>query len=372
MQPLQRRQLRFRREQRSEGREVERDARVPVRPAPGDGLADEPFVEAVRGCPQTRHRRERQCGAARTDREVEEPGRRSIRCAPDDEERMLVLQPEERVERHDEAPLRLVAPPQVREVLELTPELDVDLARPQRFHAKTGALEPVHRLPDLPDRAAFERERRGLDHGLVAVVERMQSVRGVHPERPFRRAEDRDAPPARVGEPHEASDQPRKAVRRPDRIAGDDRHTADHLVGEECALVIGEEVRLVPPEDERREGVDSPHRHEIAREPALPQLLRVPVPPRCDPVVEQDARRGDHEQQHRDREPLAERAGEVRRAAHAQAGGGAPRLAEREGKRVILIGHDARMMDLLQRFRPSTYWPVLARRIEKMAAKAGK
>jgi len=38
----------------------------------------------------------------------------------------------------------------------------------------------------------------------------------------------------------------------------------------------------------------------------------------------------------------------------------------------ILIGHDARMMDLLQRFRPATYWSVLARRIEKAAAKAGK
>jgi short-subunit dehydrogenase len=33
----------------------------------------------------------------------------------------------------------------------------------------------------------------------------------------------------------------------------------------------------------------------------------------------------------------------------------------------ILIGHDARMMDLLQRFRPATYWAVMARRIEKMA-----
>jgi len=37
----------------------------------------------------------------------------------------------------------------------------------------------------------------------------------------------------------------------------------------------------------------------------------------------------------------------------------------------ILIGNDARYMDLLQRFRPSTYWAVLARKIEKMA-KAGK
>jgi short-subunit dehydrogenase len=37
----------------------------------------------------------------------------------------------------------------------------------------------------------------------------------------------------------------------------------------------------------------------------------------------------------------------------------------------ILIGNDARFMDLLQRFRPGTYWSVLARRIEKMA-NAGK
>jgi short-subunit dehydrogenase len=38
----------------------------------------------------------------------------------------------------------------------------------------------------------------------------------------------------------------------------------------------------------------------------------------------------------------------------------------------ILIGHDARFMDLLQRFRPATYWAVLARQIEKAIAKAVK
>jgi short-subunit dehydrogenase len=37
----------------------------------------------------------------------------------------------------------------------------------------------------------------------------------------------------------------------------------------------------------------------------------------------------------------------------------------------VLIGSDARMMDILQRLRPATYWRVLARRIEKMA-KANK
>jgi short-subunit dehydrogenase len=37
----------------------------------------------------------------------------------------------------------------------------------------------------------------------------------------------------------------------------------------------------------------------------------------------------------------------------------------------ILIGNDARFMDLLQRLRPATYWAPIARRIEKMT-KAGK
>jgi len=37
----------------------------------------------------------------------------------------------------------------------------------------------------------------------------------------------------------------------------------------------------------------------------------------------------------------------------------------------ILIGNDARLMDILQRLRPATYWAPIARRIEKMT-KAGK
>ena len=38
----------------------------------------------------------------------------------------------------------------------------------------------------------------------------------------------------------------------------------------------------------------------------------------------------------------------------------------------ILIGNDARFMDLLQRFRPATYWAVLAKRIAKTAGEKGK
>jgi short-subunit dehydrogenase len=38
----------------------------------------------------------------------------------------------------------------------------------------------------------------------------------------------------------------------------------------------------------------------------------------------------------------------------------------------ILIGGDARMLDLLQRFRPATYWKVLSRRMQKATAKAAR
>ena len=38
----------------------------------------------------------------------------------------------------------------------------------------------------------------------------------------------------------------------------------------------------------------------------------------------------------------------------------------------ILIGSDARFMDLLQRFRPATYWNVMARRTEKMRKATNK
>jgi short-subunit dehydrogenase len=38
----------------------------------------------------------------------------------------------------------------------------------------------------------------------------------------------------------------------------------------------------------------------------------------------------------------------------------------------ILIGNDARFMDLLQRFRPATYWRVMARRTEKLLKEADK
>ena len=50
--------------------------------------------------------------------------------------------------------------------------------------------------------------------------------------------------------------------------------------------------------------------------------------------------------------------------------GGGILSAVSDGSR-ILIGGDARIMDLLQRFKPGTYWKVMAKRLEKAAAKQG-
>ena len=84
------------------------------------------------------------------------PGRRPA----DDEEGVLVVEPEERVERHHEAALRLGAAPFARDLLELVAQPLVDRPRPQHLGAVAGAREPVDRLAHLPDRPALERERR--------------------------------------------------------------------------------------------------------------------------------------------------------------------------------------------------------------------
>ena len=129
-----------------------------------------------------------------------------------------------------------------------------------------GLLEPVHRLAHLADRAALERERGDVDDRLVAVVERVQPVRRVQRQAALGRAEDRDAPVARVRVLDEPADQLVEALARPDRVARDDRDAADDAVGEERRFVLGEEVRLVGAQHERRERVDAPRLHERARE----------------------------------------------------------------------------------------------------------
>src|SRR5262245_5878032 len=80
----------------------------------------------------------------------------------------------ERVERHREAPLVGAAAPAAADRLELR-ELGVgELADLPQLGRVPLLLEPRDRLPDLADRPPLERERRGLDDGLVAEVHRAQ------------------------------------------------------------------------------------------------------------------------------------------------------------------------------------------------------
>ena len=304
LEPLQGGQLRFRREQRGEGCEVQRHVLQTVLACPRNGRADEPLVETVRRRAESRHRRERKRRAAAADGEVEKTGGQAVRPESDHEQRVLVVQAEERVERHHEAALRLRAAP---DCAHLVAQVGARVGGREDPHLVAALLEARHRLPDLADRPAVERERRGLDHCLVAVVERVQAVPRVQAERILRRAEHGDAPAARVRELEEPADELGEPIRRTDRIAGDNRDPADDLVREEPRLVRVEEVRLVTSEDERRERVDPPRGDEIACELALARFLLDAVTPGSDPLEHEQRDGGDREHQHGDGKPVAER-----------------------------------------------------------------
>ena len=74
-----------------------------------------------------------------------------------------------------------------------------------------------------------------------------------------------------------------KRSRGTDRVARHDCHPADDLVGEERGFLVVEEVRLVSTQDEGRQRVDSPDRHQVACQTAVVYLERVPVAPGSKP-----------------------------------------------------------------------------------------
>src|SRR5439155_10452350 len=175
----------------------------------------------------------------------------------------------------------------------------LDRPRVPQLGAVAGVLEPMDRLPHLPDRPPLERERRRLDDRLVAVVERVKAVAAVDLEAALAGAEDRDAPVALVRECDEAGDEAVESVARTDRVAGDDGDAADDLVREEGGAVGGEEVRLVGPEHEGRERIRAPRRDEVVREPPLLRLVAQPVAPRRDRTRDDPAGAGGAEREHR-------------------------------------------------------------------------
>ncbi|HEY2940023.1 MAG TPA: hypothetical protein VGJ27_09425 [Gaiellaceae bacterium] len=268
---------------------------------------------------------------------MEEACRRAARPPTDHEDRVLVPEPEERVECHHEAALGIGAAPVAGDRLQLGPELGAHLPRPEHLGAVAGPLETVYGLSDLADRATIEREALRLEHGLVAVVESVQAAGPVEPEAVLGRAEDRQPPAALAGEGDEQVEQPAESRGRPDRIAGDDRDPADHAIGEERALVLREVVRLVRPQDERRERVRAPGRDEVTRQLPLPRLLAQAVAPRPDPAEQEPTPGGQARDEDRERKPAGEVPGQVRRAAKPQPDERRARLPQDEAQRDRLV-----------------------------------
>src|SRR5262249_7387915 len=184
-----------------------------------------------------------------------------------------------------------------------------------RFSRSPGrvsrALRAVQGLAHLADRAAVERDRGDVQDCLVPVVQGVQPVRAVEPEPPFRRAEDGDAPVARVRVLGEAPHERVEALRRADRVAGDDGDAAGAAGGGERVAGGAEEVRLAPAQHERRERIPPPRLHERAHRLALVRLLPDAVPPWGEPRRDDRRGRDQAEQQHGYREPLPDRAGEM-------------------------------------------------------------
>ena len=130
LQALQPRQLGVGREQRRERREVERDARDARAPrAQSTASQTSHSLNPFGVVAQPRHRRERERAAGGQTAKWRKPGGAPAGVAADDEEGVLVVEPEERVERHHEAALRLGAAPVARDRLELAAQVLVDLAR---------------------------------------------------------------------------------------------------------------------------------------------------------------------------------------------------------------------------------------------------
>ena len=178
--------------------------------------------------------------------------------------------------------------------------------RPRDLHGVALALEPLHGLAHLADRAALERERGDVEHCLVAVIDRPQLKATVERERILGRPEHGHPPAAAACEDEEAREQRLQGIRLSDRVAGHDRHAADDTVGEERVLVRREEVRLVRAQCERRERVCPPGAYERSREVPFRAGLGELVPPRRDGSGERPRDAGGDEDEHRQREPTAE------------------------------------------------------------------
>src|SRR6266516_312496 len=214
----------------------------------------------------------------------------------DDEDRILVPELEELVQGHREPALRLAPTPLSKDRLEPLPQAGTDLARPQDLGAIARPLEPVDGLAHLPDRPSLEREGAGLDHRLVAVVERVQAMLAIQLEAALRGPQDRDAPVAGVCELDEVRDEGPECTGCAHWVSRDDRDSAHDFVGDEGAVLVAEEVRLFRAQNEGGKRVGAPFGHEGTSEHPVERSLPNAMAPGCEPRAKQGGRGGEAEQ----------------------------------------------------------------------------
>ena len=164
----------------------------------------------------------------------------------DDEERVLVAEREQRVERHHESTLGRSASPVARDELQLVPQRVVELARAEHAGDEAGVLQPVHGLANLADRCG-RRARTSPSRRRLRRRGRARAARApcTAAARARTRPGSRCASRARARTRRTRRSASSQALARADRVARDDRDAADDPIGEEGGLVGGEEVRLV-------------------------------------------------------------------------------------------------------------------------------
>src|SRR5919201_1070173 len=99
----------------------------------------------------------------------------SVLVAGENDERLVVSFVSKRIEGHREAALGCSLPSCLGDAFELSEGGVVKGGEVVEFGAVAGLLQPGDGLAHLPYRAAFERERIGVDDRLVSEVERAQA-----------------------------------------------------------------------------------------------------------------------------------------------------------------------------------------------------
>jgi hypothetical protein len=118
---------------------------------------------------------------------------------------------------------RTVAP-HGRDVLQLVEHLRIELVVPAQLGGVSGSRGTAHRLPNLPDPAALEGERRSVDDRFVAEVEGAEARAAEQGQEAAAGTEHRHPQAADLRERAGVAYEPGQRRVVADRVAGDQHH----------------------------------------------------------------------------------------------------------------------------------------------------